>query len=363
MIRTLGTFVFLAVAFSPAASATANQRSCSTSVPLSMTMNYGDDLNTNCNLAQVGQIALFLFQGNVGDQVTIALRASWGNGPCADLFDPTNKLVKSVCDTSNSGTAWSGFNLAMTGQYTIRVHDHTYVKTGTFGLMLDCWNPAVVTSPLTLGIPSNGQTVHGETIDDWTFAGTTGEDITVQVQASYGNGPCFILVGPTGGQFPQICDQSNSGQARGEYILQATGSYIVITNSLGYLKEGTYSLLMQCLASCVAPGPVYPSVNVTLTGCTTACVNGNTFSATLSTVNFPNKTTELKLGFILPDGTTAPVGDPHTELPANFTFNGQILSGPIVALHPRGSWSLCARIIELAEGETLSASCQSFTIQ
>jgi hypothetical protein len=108
---------------------------------------------------------------------------------------------------------------------------------------------------------------------------------------------------------------------------------------------------------------VFPSVNITLTGCTTACVNGNAFSATLATANLPNKTTELKFGFILPDTTTVPVGDPHTELPPQYTFNGQVLSGPILAAMQRGSWSLCARIVDLAEGETLAASCQPFTLQ
>jgi hypothetical protein len=108
---------------------------------------------------------------------------------------------------------------------------------------------------------------------------------------------------------------------------------------------------------------VYPILTVTLTGCTTACTNGSTFSATLNAVNLPNKTTELKLGFILPDGTTAAVGDPHTEIPANYTFNGRVLSETIVAAQPRGSWSLCARIIELNHGETLAASCQPFTLQ
>src|SRR5262249_36918553 len=110
-------------------------------------------------------------------------------------------------------------------------------------------------------------------------------------------------------------------------------------------------VLAQCLASCKVPPPPYGSVTVKLTGCTTACTDGNTFSATLDTANFPNKTTELKLGFVLPDGTTVPVGDPHTELPAQYTFNGQVLSGPIVSVLQRGSWSLCARIVDLAEGE------------
>jgi len=127
MIRVLLTFVFLA-AFSSVANATANQRSCSTSVPLSMTINYGDDVGQNCKLTLVGQIALFMFQGNTGDEITISLDSSWGNGPCADLYDPTNKQVKTSCGYdlyggSGAYNAWYTATLAMTGQYTIRVHD------------------------------------------------------------------------------------------------------------------------------------------------------------------------------------------------------------------------------------------------
>src|ERR1017187_9087072 len=93
MIRTLLTFAFLAAAFSPAANATANQRSCAASFP--MTINYGDDVNANCKLASVGQIALLNFQGNTGDHITIALTSSWGNGPCFGLYDLTGKQVGS----------------------------------------------------------------------------------------------------------------------------------------------------------------------------------------------------------------------------------------------------------------------------
>jgi len=83
------------------------------------------------------------------------------------------------------------------------------------------------------------------------------------------------------------------------YILPTSGTYNVQVYSSSFSEKGTYTVIAQCLASCPAPNPVYPSVTVALTGCTTACVNGNTFSATLNTTNLPNKTTELKLGFIL----------------------------------------------------------------
>ena len=103
MKRTLLTFALLAAAFSPAASAAANQVSCPTSIPLSMTLNYGDDANTNCQITEVGQIALFSFQGNANDGITIAIHSSWNGGPCFGLYDPTGKEVGG--DACGGGTA------------------------------------------------------------------------------------------------------------------------------------------------------------------------------------------------------------------------------------------------------------------
>jgi len=272
VIRTLSTFAFLAVALSPAASAAAHQVSCPTTLPLSMTLSYGDDANTNCQLTEVGQIALFAFQGNTGDVITIAIESSWSNGPCFGLYDPTNTEVADACGNSGEGTvpfysAASGITLAMTGQYTIQVHDANYSNTGTFGLMLDGWYPVAVASPLTLGLPSNGTTVNDETIDDWSFSGTVGEEVSVQVNSSYSNGPCFSLGGPTGVAVGNACGNSGVSsvpiyQVRGEYTLTAIGTYVVRVYSSGYYGEsyeekGTYSLLVQCLAGC----PLTPTIS------------------------------------------------------------------------------------------------------
>ncbi|HYW47284.1 MAG TPA: PPC domain-containing protein [Bryobacteraceae bacterium] len=261
MIRTLLTFVFLAAAFSPAANATANQRSCSASFP--MTIGYGDDV-INCKLAQVGQTALLNFQGNTGDHITIVVTASWSNGPCFGLYDPTNTEVGTDACAYNFFGDYeinSNLTLAKTGQYTIRVHDSNHTQTGTFSIMLDCYYPVVVANPLTLGLTSNGTTVNAETIDDWTFSGVAGEDVTVQVNSSYSNGPCFDLNGPSNVAVGSVCAYNFFGdyQAMGEFTLPAAGTYVVRVYSSGWGEKGTYSLFAQCLATCPSipvPNPV-----------------------------------------------------------------------------------------------------------
>ena len=280
MIRTLSTFIFLAAAFSPAANATAKQRSCATSFP--MTIAYGDDVS-GCKLTQVGQIALLNFQGNTGDKITIVLRSSWNNGPCFGLYDPTNAKITDTCGYNFFGDYEidSGFTLAMTGQYTLRVHDSGYSQTGTFALMLECWSPVVVASPLTLGLTSKGTTVQFETIDDWTFSGTAGEDFTIQVNSSYNNGPCFNLIGPAGVAVGNACAYNFFGdyQIMGEFTLPASGTYLVQVYSSGYAENGTYSMLAQCLASCsTAPPP--PQLPQTITF-------GALSNQTLGTAPFP----------------------------------------------------------------------------
>ena len=250
--------------------------------------------------------------------------ASWYHGPCADLYDPTNKQVQSSCG-GNPPPAAYGFTLAVTGQYTIRVHDSGYVNTGTFGLMLDCWNPVVVASQLTLGLASNGTTAHGETIDDWTFAGTVGEDVTVQVQSSYYNGPCFILVAPGGVQSPQICG-GNPPQARKEYILAATGTYLVIVNSSGYgAASGTYSFARpNALASCTAQSSGPPQSQTITFGALSTQALGTTpiaLTATASSGLAVTLTSNSPLVCTVSGLTVTLVGTGTCSLTANQTGN------------------------------------------
>lgn len=340
MIRSLLTFVFLAVTLSTAANAAAKQASCSSSFP--STIAYGDDV-TNCQLTEVGQVALLNFQGNAGDKITIVLTASWSNGPCFGLYDPTNALVADTCAYYFAGpdyTTSSDFSLAMSGQYTIRVYDYGYTQTGTFSVMLDAWYPAVVSSPLTLGQPASGTTVNIETVDDWTFSGTTGEDVTVQVDSSYSNGPCFILVGPAGTAVGNACGYYFAGPdylARGEFTLPAAGTYVVRVYSYGYGEKGTYSLLVQCVGSC--PSVTMPAISGISPS--SAMAGGSAFTLTVNGSGFLSGATVQWNGGALP--TTYVNGGQLTATVAATQIAAQG-SATIVVVNPGGSTSNTATL-------------------
>jgi hypothetical protein len=166
----------------------------------------------------------------------------------------------------------------------IRVHDAAFANTGTFGLMLDGWYPFVTASPVTVDQPSNGTTLHPETIDDWSFSGAAGEDLIVQVNSSYSNGPCFILDGPAGVAVGNGCGSSwpfSIFQVMSEFkALPATGIYVIRVYSAGFGETGTYSLLTQCVAGC----PTTP--NISSLNPTWATAGGAGFTLTINGSGF-----------------------------------------------------------------------------
>ena len=153
----------------------------------------------------------------------------------------------------------ASYTLAMTGQYSIRVHDSGYTQTGGFGLMLDNWYPGYTAVPLTLGVPSNGTTVNDETIDDWSFSAVAGSEFEVQVNSSYSGGPCYDVHGPAGVQVGANC--GGGTRQEGQYTLPATGTYIVSVSSAVNSENGTYSLIVQCLFECQTSPTISASPN------------------------------------------------------------------------------------------------------
>lgn len=355
LFRLLAIVLLMVAGLTQTAEAKPTAKTCPLTGAIDMTINYNDDVS--CQIDPAAAIALFRFQGTAGEKINVAVSASYYDGPVIALYDPSGTKLSTVY--SGSYVVSSDYSLTQTGLYTIRVYDNNFNNTLTFRVFLERWYPALSPSPIVYGQSLSASLTPGEVTDQYAFSGTTGDSIALQVSSAYYDGPVFVLHKPNG----DVLDSKYAGTyvVRGEYILPTSGTYLIRVFDNNRNNAWDYSLFLQCLNTCATGTLGLPTVSVALTGCTT-CKTGDTFSAKLTASNSPAKNTEMKLGFYLPDASTTPVGDPHLELPPQFTFNGEVLRGPITPAHQRGTWLLCGRVIELAVGEILAASCQSFTI-
>ena len=340
--------------------AVSTPRTCPAGITKDMVINYNDDVS--CALDVVGEVDFYRFQGTAGEKINIDMLGDAFNGPCFSLYDPTNTKVQDVCGTGSTVSPSAMFTLAKTGTYTIRAYDLNFDGTFHYRIYLERYFPPLGALPIAYGQTLAGSIGSGEVVDQWVFSGASGDQVGIQVTGNTFNGPCFQLWQPDGTMLNNtLCGTGSVVNPRGEFTLAQTGTHLVRVYDWRIDNAFNYNLFLQCLGTCTVGTLGISTLSIAPTGCT-ACVNGNIFSARLTVANMPASTTELKLGFYLPDKSQMPVSDPHLELPAGFTFDGEIVRGTINASHQRGDWMLCARIIGLSGGDILAASCQSFTI-
>jgi choice-of-anchor C domain-containing protein len=149
----------------------------------------------------------------------------------------------------------------------------------------------------------------------------------------------------------------------------ATVTIVVIPNAAGILtntatvtaNEPDLNLNNNTVteATTVITDPI-PSVTVTLTGCT-ECREGDAFSAQISVNNPLTRTVEMKIGYLLPDGSAVSIGDPHREVTGGTSFVEEF-SEVIPPGRSPGEWQLCGRLLDLQLGKTLAVDCKPFTV-
>jgi len=352
---TAGVLLFAEPGF-----AAATPRTCPTGITKDMVINYNDDVS--CQLDVIGEIDFYRFQGTAGEQIQITMSGII-KGPCFNLFDPTNTSVQEVCQAAPGvGVVSAAFTLAKTGTYTIRAYDYGFDQTFHYRIYLERYSPPLGALAIAYGQNQAGRIEPAEEVDQWVFVGTSGDQIGIQVTNTLPKGPCFDLWQPDGTLMGTFCNGSPGGTLiRSEFTLLMSGTYLIRVYDLGLDSTWDYNLFLQCLGTCTIGTLGIPTLSIALTGCTT-CANGDNFVARLNVVNMPTAATELKVGLYLPDKSQVPAVYPHLELPSGFTFDGEILRGPITASQQRGTWMLCGRVIGLAGGDILAASCQTFTI-
>lgn len=195
----------------------------------------------------VGESDTFKFSSAAGETVSItAQETGGGTASCWDLYDPTGSVISSGCG-QNTRT------LAVAGQYSIRVHDSTETKTGTYDVNLvfisdsasNCAEPILCGQPLARDIASVAES------DTFRFTALAGDTVSItSQQTSAFLDACWEIYDPQGISVIGACGQSQK-------TLAVAGNYTIRVYDNGDSETGTYDIdlvvVSDSAATCAEP--------------------------------------------------------------------------------------------------------------
>jgi YD repeat-containing protein len=258
-----------------------------------------------------GQNALYTFSGTTGQQVSINVSNSTYvgcNAVVVSILKPDNSSLGAtgLCNTS------SGFldslTLPITGTYTVLINP-AGTGVGSATVLLNSF--ADVTGTITPGTPLTVTTTSVGQNAKYTFSGTVGQQVSINVSGSTYTGCNAVLVsilkpdnsslGSTG-----LC---NTGTGFLDSLtLPTTGTYTVFINPQG-TTAGSVTVLLNTFAD--VTGTITPGTPVTATTTVPGQNALYTFSGTAGqslSANISNSTytgcNALVVSVLKPDGTT-----------------------------------------------------------
>jgi hypothetical protein len=346
-------------------------------ITLNQTVN-GTLASGDCTLSDGSFFDAYTFSGTAGQQVTIRMSSTQFDtylylmkpGETTISNDP---LVTTQDDDGaddgavNSGTTNSripacnpsthvcgSFTLPTSGTYTILANSFSSGETGTYSLTLansaPCTPNQVTLTPIVGGTvnATGALTTTDCTLDDgsffdvFTFNGTAGQQVSVQMNSSAFN-PFLFLVGPDDDLlFGDDSDNPHVNTTRippgsGVVRLPQTGTYRIIANSFNAGATGSYTVLLSVDANNCPSSTI--SIGQTISGAlaTTDCrlpadssfIDVYTFNGTAGqTVNITLTSTAIDpyLFLLAPSGTELEEdnnsgGGTTARIPSNIPIN------------------------------------------
>jgi len=202
--------------------------------------------NLTATTTTAGQNALYTFSGTTGQQVSITMTNSTYTGCNAVVVsilkpDGTQLGAAGICN----GT--SGFldsqTLPSTGTYTVKV-DPQGTTTGSVTLLLNSF--VDVTGTITAGTPLSTSTTTAGQNARYTFSGTTGQQVSINMSGSSYTGCNAVVVSilkPDGTQLSAAGICNGTSGFLDSQTLPSTGTYTVLVNPQGTTTGGITVLL------------------------------------------------------------------------------------------------------------------------
>ncbi len=219
---------------------------CRNPAQTSNTLSCGGIANGTIAAAQVDQ---YSYAGTAGRIVTLTLADTSGFNPYggvvarATLYDPTGNAVVSFNANSQQQVT-----LALTGTYVTQVYSDDFASTGTYSFGLQCRNPAQSANPLGCGGLASGAISVSAQVDQYSYPGNKGENVTLTIADTNGFNPYGGVVAraslfdPSGNLVASF--NANSQQ---EFTLALSGIYVIQVDSSDLASTGTYNLGATCL--------------------------------------------------------------------------------------------------------------------
>ena len=256
-----------------------------------------------------GQNARYTFSGTAGLQISVTVSNSTYSGCLsltAKVLNPDGSQLGST-STCGSSLFVDSLKLGSTGTYTL-VIDPQGTATGSATLLLNTFND--VTGTITAGTPITATTTTAGQNALYTFSGTAGQQISVNITNSTYTGCSSLAARVLNPDGSTLGSSSTCGSTLlvDSLTLGSTGTYTVVIDPQG-TATGSATVLLTTFNDVV--GTITPGTPVTAT---TTSIGQNaryTFSGTAGqqvSVNLSNSTytgcTAVVVSILKPDGTT-----------------------------------------------------------
>ncbi len=270
------------------------------------------------NLAHSADTHFFTFDGQAGQSVLLQVTKQGGAGtPCYDLYGPGEFRVELQC--TYGALVRNYVRLTATGGHVIRVHDHNADEVMGYRIFLERVNPARVATPVPFGQALTGSLAHNADTHFYTFHGTAGDSVTIEVTKQAGTGtPCYDLYGP--GEFRVDLQCTYGAVAKHEVRLSATGEHVVRVHDHNADETMSYRIVVQCTGRCAGPVPPAIVTSSPLPGGEAGTAYAHTLAATGGSPPYSWTVTEgaLPQGLALNSSTGVISGTPSAA--GTFTF-------------------------------------------
>ncbi|MBZ5509240.1 MAG: IPT/TIG domain-containing protein [Acidobacteriia bacterium] len=197
-----------------------------------------------------GQNALYAFSGTTGQQISINLSGSTYvgcNAVVVSVLKPDGSTLGSVGICNNSTGFLDSLTLPTTGTYTVLVNPQG-TTTGSITLLLNTF--ADVTGTITAGTSLTTTTTTAGQNALYTFSGTTGQQVSINLSSSTYVGCNAVVVSvlkPDGSTLGSVGICNNSTGFLDSLTLPTTGTYTVLVNPQG-TTTGSITLLLNTFA-------------------------------------------------------------------------------------------------------------------
>lgn len=181
----------------------------------------------------------YTFAGSAGEVITALLAGSWNNVPRLELYDPAGALRKRIDGQSIRADS---VRLPATGTYTLFILDSDGQQTGNYGLHLQRITAPAGATPIEYGQTLQDTVTVRADINAYTFSGTAGEVVTVQVAGIWSNVPRLEVYDPTGTLRKRFDAQSIRADTM---HLPQSGTYTLLVLDSDGLQTGNYGLHLQ----------------------------------------------------------------------------------------------------------------------